>query len=70
MFLHVPDCPEEKDVEVGRQVAIGLIKALVDSREKIGLFDPLKPDPVDKVDQAMGAAEIGRFPPQARWAGK
>ena len=42
MFLHVPDCPTEEDVEVGRQVTMGLIRALVESRENLGVFDPLK----------------------------
>lgn len=70
MFLHVPDCPEEKDIEVGRQVAVALIRALVESREKIGYFDPLKPASGDEVDHPMGAAEIGKIPAESRWAGK
>ncbi|KAF2835856.1 peptidase C15, pyroglutamyl peptidase I-like protein [Patellaria atrata CBS 101060] len=31
MFLHVPDLPGEKDIAEGREVAIALIRALVDS---------------------------------------
>ena len=42
MFLHVPDCPTEEEVEVGREVTAGLVKALVESRETLGIFDPLK----------------------------
>jgi pyroglutamyl-peptidase len=44
MFLHVPDLPSEELVAGGREVAIGLIRALVDSRERKGIFDPLKGD--------------------------
>jgi len=42
VFLHVPDLPTENDIEQGRQVAIGLIRALVESRKKVGVHDPLK----------------------------
>ncbi|KIW02748.1 uncharacterized protein PV09_05820 [Verruconis gallopava] len=44
MFLHVPDLPTEELVEGGREVTIGLIRALVESREKKGVFDPLAVD--------------------------
>jgi len=42
MFLHVPDCPTEERIEYGRKVAVGLIRALVESRESLGVRDPLK----------------------------
>lgn len=56
MFLHVPDCPTEEDVEVGRQVTVGLIRALVESRGSLGVFDPLKKEePLEREDEAIGA---------------
>lgn len=55
MFLHVPDCPTEDHIEVGRQVAIGLVRALVESRETKGVVDPLRDL---EQDVPMGAAEI------------
>lgn len=55
MFLHVPDCPTDDHVEVGRQVAIGLVRALVESRVKKGVVEPLR-DLDENVP--MGAAEI------------
>ena len=61
MFLHVPDLPKESDVEEGVMVAQGLIRALVESREKLGVFDPLKPAEraeEEEEDHVMGAAEI------------
>jgi len=59
MFLHVPDLPRESDVEEGVMVAQGLIRALVESREKLGVFDPLKPaERTEEEDHVMGAAEI------------
>lgn len=56
MFLHVPDCPTEKDVQVGREVAIGLVRALVESRVAKGVYEPLSG--VWEKDVVMGAAEI------------
>ena len=47
VFLHVPSLPTEPQVEQGRQVALGLIRALVASREKLGVVDPLEPGEVD-----------------------
>jgi hypothetical protein len=59
MFLHVPDCPTEEDVEIGRQVTMELIKALVESRETLGVFDPLKKEkPSEEEDEPIGAAEL------------
>jgi len=55
VFLHVPDLPTEEKVTGGREVAVGLIRAMVESREKKGICDPLNGD---VVDQRMGAAEI------------
>jgi len=67
MFLHVPNLPKDEDIEEGRTVALGLIRALVESRERVGIKDPLKP----VKDQAMGAAEIqlGRDQDENRWDG-
>jgi pyroglutamyl-peptidase len=42
MFLHVPDLQSEKEVEQGRQVAIGMLRAMVASRMKLGKRDPLR----------------------------
>ena len=44
MFLHVPDLPSEEQVAGGREVAIGLIRAMVESRASKGSPDPLKGD--------------------------
>jgi len=41
VFLHVPDLPSESETEQGRQVTIGLIKALVASRDKVGMVETL-----------------------------
>lgn len=57
MFLHVPLLTGEEKVEEGKDVAIGLIKALVESRMELGVRDPLK-RVVDETDEPMGAAEI------------
>lgn len=54
IFLHVPDLPSEEKIAGGREVAIGLIRAMVESRLKKGACDPLKGD---VIDQPMGAAE-------------
>jgi pyrrolidone-carboxylate peptidase len=54
VFLHVPDLPNEIDIEQGRRVAIGLIRALVESRNKVGVHDPLK-------ELAQNANEAGIF---------
>lgn len=43
MFLHVPDLPTEAQVAGGREVALGLIRAMVESREKKGIVRPRKP---------------------------
>lgn len=42
MFLHVPDLPTEELVAGGREVAVGLIRAMAESRERRDMFDPLK----------------------------
>lgn len=57
MFLHVPLLTGEEQVEEGKGVAIGLIKALVESRAELGARDPLK-RVVDEIDQPMGAAKV------------
>lgn len=57
MFLHVPLLTGEVQVEEGKGVAVGLIKALVESRAELGVRDPLK-RLVAEIDQPMGAAEI------------
>jgi pyroglutamyl-peptidase len=67
MFMHVPDLPTEKDIEQGRQVAIGLIRALVESRKSLGVYDPLKDHAGEQSDQA-DAAETNHEK-QERWAG-
>ncbi|KAF2433665.1 peptidase C15, pyroglutamyl peptidase I-like protein [Tothia fuscella] len=69
MFLHVPDCPNPDDVTEGRDVTIGLIRALVDSRNEVGIYDPLKGEDPIEVDHVMGGAEIP-MPPKSRWDGK
>jgi len=56
-FLHVPDLPTEDEVEQGRQVAIGLIKALVASRERRGMVDPLKPPENER--SVSGGSSVG-----------
>jgi len=69
MFLHVPHLVGEEKIEEGRAVATGLIRALVDSREDLGVRDPLKW--VEGNDQPMGAAEmeIKRQQGYAGWDG-
>jgi len=56
MFLHVPDLPTEQEIESGRQATIGLIRALAESREKVGSHDPLKtmvqPTPEEALKQS------------------
>jgi len=68
MFMHVPDCPTEEDLEEGRKVTVGLIRALVESRMKVGIVDPMKPDAVDRIDHVMGGAEM-HMPAEPRWSG-
>jgi pyroglutamyl-peptidase len=68
MFMHVPDCPTAAEVEEGKKIAVGLIRALVDSREKLGTVDPMESDAVDKVDYVMGGAEL-QIPSESRWSG-
>jgi pyroglutamyl-peptidase len=68
MFMHVPDCPTEENIEEGRKAAVALIRALVESRQKVGIVDPMKPDAVDQIDYPMGGAEI-HMPPASRWSG-
>lgn len=58
MFLHVPLLTGEEEVEEGKDVAIALIKALVESRVELGVRDPLKKRAADELDEPMGAAEI------------
>jgi pyrrolidone-carboxylate peptidase len=62
MFLHVPDLPTEEQVESGREVAVGLIKALVESREKNGIFDPLKADVFDIKGTDQPPADVNSDP--------
>jgi pyroglutamyl-peptidase len=57
VFMHVPDLPTEGDLEKGRQVAIGLIRALAESRRRIGVHDPLKRSVDQDVRQASGRIE-------------
>jgi pyroglutamyl-peptidase len=64
MFLHVPDCPKPEDVAQGRDVALGLIRALVDSRDKVGIYEPMKPDGTGKADDMTDEAT------KERWSGK
>ncbi|KAE9980753.1 hypothetical protein EG327_006445 [Venturia inaequalis] len=61
MFLHVPLLTGEEEVEEGKGVAIGLIKALVESRRELGVRDPLKKRMVDEIDEPMDAAEVPRM---------
>jgi pyroglutamyl-peptidase len=42
MFLHVPNLQSESEINQGREVAIGLLRALVASRQKLGKRDPLE----------------------------
>jgi pyrrolidone-carboxylate peptidase len=49
MFLHVPDLPTDELVAGGREVAVGLIRAMVQSRVKVGVFDPFKEEHVSAV---------------------
>lgn len=57
MFLHVPLLVGKKQLEEGKGVAIGLIKALVESRAQLGIRDPLE-RAVGVVDHPLGAAEL------------
>ncbi|TID14035.1 pyroglutamyl peptidase type I [Venturia nashicola] len=57
MFLHVPLLTGEEEVEEGKGVAIGLIRALVESRADLGVRDPLK-GRIDENDGPMDAAEV------------
>jgi pyroglutamyl-peptidase len=68
MFMHVPDCPTEEAIDEGREAAVSLIRALVESRAYVGVFDPMKPDAVDQIDHVMGGAEL-HMPPDSRWSG-
>jgi pyroglutamyl-peptidase len=56
MFLHVPHLASGERINEGREVAKGLIRALVESREEVGVKNPLKSS--EEV-HPMGAAEIG-----------
>lgn len=69
MFLHVPDCPKPADVAQGRDVAIGLIRALVDSRDKLGVYEAMNADSPSNIDHVMGGAELPLSMTQ-RWSGK
>lgn len=59
MFLHVPDCPNPADVEEGRTIAIELIRALVESKQKA----------VDSDLQNFGLKEVN-IATSDRWSGK
>jgi len=48
IFLHVPDLPTKEKIAGGCEVAIGLIRAMVESREKKGICDPLKGYVIDQ----------------------
>lgn len=41
LFLHVPDLPTEAQVAGGREVAVGLIRAMAESREERGIVEPM-----------------------------
>jgi len=56
MFLHVPHLVGEEKIEEGRGVAVALIRALVESREDLGVRDPLKGD--EGMEPLMSAAEM------------
>ena len=68
MFLHVPDLPTEEEVDQGRQVAIALIRALVESRKTLGVQDPLKDLGGNEAPDQAGENEVGHVK-QDRWAG-
>jgi pyroglutamyl-peptidase len=57
MFLHVPLLVGDEQVEEGKGVAIGLIKALVESRAKLGATDLLKREIIAD-EHGMDGAEI------------
>ncbi|QDS71436.1 hypothetical protein FKW77_003544 [Venturia effusa] len=57
MFLHVPLLTGEEQIEEGRDVAVGLIKALVESRSELGIRDPLNREIVES-DRPMGDAGV------------
>jgi pyroglutamyl-peptidase len=59
IFMHVPDLPREADVGIGRKVALALIRAMVESRERRGAYDPLVADADIDKDVPMGMAEMG-----------
>jgi pyrrolidone-carboxylate peptidase len=58
MFLHVPDLPEEEDIEVGKKVALALIRALVESREKLGVVDALDRSMDQGLEASMAAVGL------------
>jgi pyroglutamyl-peptidase len=60
MFLHVPDLSTAKAVEQGRQVTIGLLRALAQSRSNLGVQDPLQ--------RAVDGASIDQKD-ESTWAG-
>lgn len=39
-FCHVPNLLSEEEIKTGVEVVVGLIYALVTSREKVGLEEP------------------------------
>jgi len=59
MFLHVPNLPTEKDVEQGRQVALTLIRALVDSRREVGVTDGVAEKLVNRVAEVVAEKDEG-----------
>jgi hypothetical protein len=64
MFLHVPDLPTVAQVAGGREVAVGLIKAMVESREKKGNSRPWKPHVSTRNEMAEQLMDITKQPPQ------
>lgn len=68
IFLHVPNLPNENDIEQGRQVAIGLIRAVVESRRKVGIHDPLK-DFTENADEAESSVARAKGKDEEKWDG-
>jgi pyroglutamyl-peptidase len=58
LFLHVPDLPTKADIAQGREVAIGLIRAMVASRKAKGIFDPLEPSLLSVFDVEVDNAAL------------
>lgn len=63
VFLHVPDLPSEVLVAQGREVAVGLVKALVASKVKVGAVEPLK------AGYGRGSGQMSRNEEMEGWSG-